>query len=152
MSARWLRLLPGAVFGAGLASAARAAQPASFGPESIMLFGAEIPVWSAIFGVLGVLMARRVAPATAAGAALGRVGNAALTILLACGVLALIISGEKRPIVALGWSIGLGFSGLGVVELVAKSVIAAATVVLDGAAEMAGKAAAAWSARRGGRQ
>lgn len=143
------RSLAGVVFGAGLASAAQAATP-SVGPTAFLIFGAEIPVWSAIFGLVGVLMARRVAPASAAGRALGRTGNIALTILLACGVLALIVSGEKRPIVALGWSIGLGFSGLGFIELVAKAVVTAATLTMDGFAQVAGKAAVAWAQRRDG--
>jgi hypothetical protein len=144
-----VRLVAGGVFGAGLASAAQAAEPLVFGPETVRLFGADIPIWSALFGLIGVVMARRVAPATAAGTALGPIGNAALTILLACGVLALIISGEKRPLVALGWSIGLGFSGLGFIEMVAKAVVTAATLAMDGFAQVAGRAAAAWAQRRG---
>ncbi|RHW17185.1 hypothetical protein D1610_11590 [Sphingomonas gilva] len=149
-----LRLVAGPFFGAGLASIAHAALPAqaaapSFGPPLVIVFGFDVPVLSAIFGLIGVLLARRVAPASAAGAALGRTGNAALTGLLVLGVLALIVSGEKRPIVALGWAIGLGYSGLGFIELVARSVVAGARIIIDAFVAIATKGAAAWAERRG---
>ncbi|WCT72071.1 hypothetical protein PQ455_10465 [Sphingomonas naphthae] len=133
--------IAGPVFGAGLASVASAMQPGpmpSFGPSIIIVAGWQVPVLSALFGVLGVFLARRVAPASEAGAKLGRSGNAALTILLALGVLGLVIAGEKRPIIALGWSVGLGYSGLAFVAMVAKSVMTLARVALDAWA-------AAWS-------
>jgi len=127
--------LAGATFGAGLASIAAAATPhvtpTAFGPAAVTLFGVEIPIFSALFGILGLLLARRIAPASNAGAKLGRVGNAALTALLALGVLALIVTGEKRPIVALGWAVGLGYSGLGFVELVARAVVTGARLTID---------------------
>lgn len=141
------RIAAGGALGAGLASVAKAA-PASIGPASVVVFGAELPVWSMLFGITGVLMARRVAPATAAGTALGRTGNAALTVLLVLGVLALVVAGEKRPIVALGWSIGLGFSGLGFIEMVARAVRGAARLMLDGFVVAATKGAALWADRR----
>ncbi len=138
------RAVAAGAIGAGMASIADAAtRPiVQIGPPEIILFGAAVPIWSALFGLVGVLLARRVAPATAAGAALGPVGNAALTGLLALGVIALIVAGEKRPIVALGWSIGLGYSGLGFIELVARSVVAGAKLVMDAFIEVAARIAA----------
>ncbi len=143
-----VRNLVGATFGAGLAAIAEAQTPQRFGPASVILFGAELPIWSMLFGIVGVLMARRVAPATAAGTALGRTGNAALTVLLVLGVLALVVAGEKRPIVALGWSIGLGFSGLAFIEMVARAVRVLTRVMLDGFVVAATKGAAIWADRR----
>ncbi|WP_343528741.1 hypothetical protein [Sphingomonas sp.] len=140
--------MTGATFGAGLAAMADAHAPHTVGPVAVIVFGAELPIWSIIFGIIGVLMARRVAPATAAGTALGRTGNTALTVLLVLGVLALIVSGEKRPIVALGWSIGLGFSGLGMIEMVARAVRGGARLILDGFVVAATKGAAMWADRR----
>ncbi len=120
----------------------------SIGPAEIVLFGAVLPVWSLIFGITGVLMARHVAPATSAGTALGRSGNAALTALLVMIVVAVIVGGEKRPIPAMGWAIGLGFSGLGAIEIIAKGMVAAGRAVMDGFVVMATKGAAAWAQRR----
>jgi hypothetical protein len=127
------RPLAGAMFGAGMASIAKAAAPGSpaFGPHAVIAFGVEVPVLSALFGLIGVVLARRVAPATDAGAKLGPGGNAALTALLALGVLALIVTGEKRPIVALGWSVGLGYSGLAFIEMVARGVMTGSRVAIE---------------------
>jgi hypothetical protein len=118
------RLLAGAMFGAGFASLAEAGTGAhrSFGPAAVQLLGYDVPLMSALFGVLGVVLARRVAPIDPAAERLGAAGNAALTTLLALGVLAFIIAGEKRPIVALGWAVGLGYSGIAFVALVAEAV------------------------------
>jgi len=124
----FLRPLAGGAIGAGLASLASVATATvpAFGPAEIIVFGEAVPVLPALFGLIGLLMARRVAPASDAGARLGRTGNAALTALLALGVLALVINGQRQPLVALGWSIGLGYSGLAFVELVASAAMVAA--------------------------
>lgn len=128
------RMIAGAMFGAGsssLASAATSGSSHSFGPTAITAFGVEIPVMSALFGLLGVLLARRVAPFDPSTDRLGPIGNAALTALLALGVLAFIIAGEKRPIVALGWAVGLGYSGIAFIALVAQAVRKFAKIFLD---------------------
>jgi len=137
-----MRLLPFA-----LISAAPASRRA-IGPAEIVLFGTALPVWSLILGTVGVVMARRVAPASAAGTALGQVGNAALTILLLAIVVAVIVEGEKRPIVALGWAIGLGFSGLGAIEMIARAALAAGRLAIEGVVAAASKGAAMWADRR----
>jgi hypothetical protein len=119
------RAIAGAFFGAGMSSLANAAPPAvlSLGPRAIELFGYPVPIMSALFGLIGVLLARRVAPVSPGAIRLGNVGNTALTALLALGVLALVVTGEKRPMVALGWAVGLGYSGLASVELVSQAVM-----------------------------
>lgn len=137
----------GAGLGAGGASIAQAAAPA-IGPTQVIVFGAPIPIWSAIFGLIGVLVARRVAPISAAEQRLGATGRAALTLLLVVGVLALIVAGEKRPIVALAWSLGLGWTGLAFVEAVAVAAIGTAKVIMNGFGEAAARAASAWAERR----
>lgn len=128
------RAIAGTMFGAGSSSLAQAAVPtnvAGFGPTSFTAFGFEIPIMSALFGLMGVLLARRVAPFDPSTERLGTIGNAALTALLALGVLAFIIAGEKRPIVALGWAVGLGYSGIAFVALVAQAVRRFAKMMLE---------------------
>lgn len=148
-----LRPVCGAAFGAGLASLADAAGVGStaptFGPPLVVAFGYEVPVLSAMFGLIGVCLARRVAPASVAGAKLGRSGNAALTGLLAMGVLALIVTGEKRPIVALGWSVGLGYSGIAFIEMVARAVVGGSKLILDAFVVVTTRFASAWAERSG---
>ncbi|MEO6361081.1 MAG: hypothetical protein ABIO43_10990, partial [Sphingomicrobium sp.] len=121
------RTISGAMFGGGLASLAEAASGApamrSYGPQAIELFGYQLPLLSALFGLIGVILARMVAPVSPAAIRLGRTGNLALTALLALGVLAFVIAGEKRPIVALGWAVGLGYSGVAFIELVSRAVM-----------------------------
>jgi hypothetical protein len=148
---RILRPLAGAIFGAGLASLASAATPhaPSFGPEVLILFGVKVPIFSALCGLIGVILARQVAPASAAGVLLGRRGNIALTGLLALGVLALIVSGQKQPLVAVAWAIGLGHSGLGFIELVARSVVTGSRLFLDAFIRASTAAGAAWADRKG---
>lgn len=145
--------MSGAIFGAGMASLASAAgagsTPPAFGPPVVIAFGYEVPVLSAIFGLIGVCLARRVAPASIAGSKLGRSGNAALTALLALGVLALIVTGEKRPIVALGWSVGLGYSGIAFIEMVARAVVGGSKLILDAFVIMTTRFASAWAERPG---
>lgn len=149
MSGPLLRAVAAGFAGAGFASIAQAAAPVpAFGPTEIVVFGATVPVWSALFGLMGVLLARRVAPPTPAEERLGRQGRIALTILLAIGVLALIIAGEKRPIVALAWSVGLGYSGLAFIQLVSTSVVAAAKLIMDGFAASLARAAGAWAEKK----
>lgn len=127
------RMIAGAMFGAGMSSLAEANSGVSprFGPVAIELFGYPVPILSALFGLMGVLLARRVAPVDPATERLGPIGNAALTALLALGVLAFVIAGEKRPIVALSWAVGLGYSGIAFVALVAQAVKRFARLFLD---------------------
>jgi hypothetical protein len=146
-----LRISAGPAFGAGVASIASAAGAGSaapaVGPPLVIAFGYEVPVLSAIFGLIGVVLARRVAPASVAGAKLGPGGNAALTALLALGVLALIVTGEKRPIVALGWSVGLGYSGIAFIEMVARAVVGGSKLILDAFVVVTTRFASAWADR-----
>lgn len=152
ISRQLLRTAPGAVFGAGLASLAQAATASAapaFGPPSIIAFGFDVPVLPALFGLVGVVLARRVAPPSAVDARLGRDGRAALTVLLACGVLAIIIAGQRQPLVALGWSAGLGYSGMAVIEVLAAAVMGTVRFVVDAFSHTIEAMATAWSKRKG---
>lgn len=120
----------------------------SIGPAEIVLFGSVMPIWSLILGVGGVLLARKAAPASAAEAALGRYASPAITALLVMIVIGGIVAGEKRPIVAMAGAIGLGFAGLGAIELIGRGVMAALRAAMDGFVVMATKGAAAWAQRR----
>jgi hypothetical protein len=96
----------------------------SFGPRAIELFGYPVPIMSALFGLIGLVLARRVAPVTPAAVQLGRLSATSPSRRCSrLGVLALIVADEKRPMVALGWAVGLGYSGLGFIELVARPVM-----------------------------
>lgn len=140
--------LPGSTVGAGTASLAQAASRQTvIGPAEMVIFGASVPVWSALFGLAGLVLARRVAPISAAEEHLDRQGRAALTVLLAIGVMALIIAGEKRPIVALAWSVGLGFSGMAFINLVADGVTHFAKLVMDSFASSIAAMARSWNNR-----
>lgn len=123
-------------------------QRPTLGPAEIVLFGTALPVWSLILGIGGVLLARRAAPASAAEAALGRYAGPAITALLVMIVIGGIVAGEKRPIVAMAGAIGLGFAGLGAIEMIGRGVMAALRAAMDGFVVMATKGAAAWAQRR----
>ncbi|MBI0530077.1 hypothetical protein [Sphingomonas sp. TX0522] len=133
---------------ASLATAHAVGQRRSIGPSEIVLFGSVMPVWSLILGVGGVLLARRAAPASAAEAALGRYGRQCVTALAVMIVIGGIVAGEKRPIIAMAGAIGLGFSGVGAIEMIAKGVMAALRLIMDSFVVMATKGAAAWAQRR----
>jgi len=96
----------------------------SFGPAVVTLFGLEIPVLALVVSMLALLLARMIAPPSPRK--LNWSANAALTTLL-CVVLFLAVTGEitGAPLgvgVAVMWAIGLGFSGLLIVEMLANKV------------------------------
>lgn len=80
------------------------------GPETLILFGVHIKVLSAIFGVLGVLLGHVMAPVTAEPLALRR--QSAVIVAGVMISIAITIATGQRPLVVMGWSIGIGFAGI----------------------------------------
>lgn len=99
-------------------AAAAVAAPA-FGPAIITLFGVQIPVLALFLSILGLLLARAIAPPPLRK--LSRKQEIALTTLLVI-ILFVIVTGQLLDTEPLGaglaviWGVGLGFSGLLVIE------------------------------------
>ena len=103
-----------------------AAATPTFGPAMVSLFGVDVPVLALSLSVGGLLMARAIAPPPLRK--LTKRQELALTILLLI-VLFLIVTGSfgTEPLgagMATIWGIGLGFSGLLVVEFFGDRVLA----------------------------
>jgi hypothetical protein len=117
-------------------SAAAVAAPA-FGPAVVTLFGIDVPVLALALSVAGLVLARFIAPPP-----LRRLTGwqeAALTLLLLI-VLFLVVTGQfpglgGKPLgagMAVIWGVGLGFSGLLVIEFFGKRVVAMLKAMLEG--------------------
>lgn len=80
------------------------------GPEALVLFGVHIKVFSAGFGIVGVLLGHFMAPV---GSRLLEFRRHAAVIIAGILVsIAITIATGQRPLIVLGWSIGIGFSGI----------------------------------------
>ena len=84
------------------------------GPETLVLFGVAIPVLSGALGAIGIVLGLLAAPERYELLNWRR-WSAMVAILLSLELTIVIATGQI-PIVALGWGIGLGFSGLTVAE------------------------------------
>lgn len=99
----------------------------AFGPALVTIFGVDVPVLAFSLSVCGLLFARTLTPAPLRK--LDRKQEIALTLLLLI-VLFLIVTGELgsgKPMgggMAAVWGIGLGFSGLMVIEFFGDRVMA----------------------------
>lgn len=103
------------------------------GPEALVLFGVHVKVFSALFGVVGVFLGHLMAPV--ANQPLGRRRHAAV---IAAGVLislATTIATGQRPLIVLGWSIGIGFSGITIFQAWAAQAARAAQSLGEAAVE-----------------
>jgi hypothetical protein len=112
-----------AVTAAGVAAAATP----SFGPAVVSLFGIDVPIVALALSIGGLLLARSIAPPPLRK--LTKRQELSLTLLLVI-ILFLIVTGNiglGRPLgagMAAIWGIGLGFSGLLVVEFFGDRVLA----------------------------
>jgi hypothetical protein len=110
-----------------VSAALLAAATPSFGPAVVSLFGVQVPVLALTLAVGGLLMARAIAPPPLRK--LNKRQELALTILLLI-LLFLIVTGQLGTGEPLGggmatvWGIGLGFSGLLVVEFFGDRALA----------------------------
>ena len=108
--------------------------PPVIGPAIITLFGLDVPVLSLALSLAGMFLARFIAPSPVRK--LSRPQEIALTALLAI-ILLLLVSGRfgGGPMgegMAVMWGIGLGFSGLLVIETIGTRIMAAMQVLLGG--------------------
>lgn len=111
-----------------LAGAAVAAP--TFGPAIITAFGIDIPIVALVLSVIGLVLARFIAPPPLRKLTFNQ--EVALTALLLI-ILFLIVTGEfpivgaGRPIgagMAVMWGIGLGFSGMLAIEFFGNRAVA----------------------------
>lgn len=106
------------------ASEAAALAGPSIGPSVVILFGQQIPVLAWCLSIVGLLLARYIAPPPLRK--LTRKQHYALTLLLVivCSLIVVGAFGGKplEPGMATIWGMGLGFSGLLAVEMFAERV------------------------------
>lgn len=115
-----------------LKGVAAAAAP-TLGPAIITIFGQDVPVLALGLSVCGLILARMIAPPPLRK--LSGMQEVALTCLLLI-VLFLIVTGQLfgsgEPMgagMAVIWSVGLGFSGLLVIEFFGQRVMAMLRVI-----------------------
>ncbi len=101
------------------------------GPETLVVFGVHIKIMSALFGVIGVGLGHLMAPA--AVQPIGWRRHAAVIVAGILVAIAITIATGQRPLVVLGWSIGIGFAGVTIFKTWAAQA-AAATKSLGSAA------------------
>lgn len=103
----------------------------SIGPTVLIIFGVTVPVAAMALALVGLILARYIAPKGARKLTLGQ--ERALTVLLAL-LLVVIVSGnapyigDGKPLnvgMATAWGIGLGTSGLLAVEFIGGRIMQA---------------------------
>lgn len=108
------------------AVAVTAAVAPSIGPAIVTAFGTPVPVLSLVLSVAGLLLARIIAPPPLRK--LTRRQQISLTALLVIILFLLVTGGftgtPMQPGLAVIWGVGLGFSGIVVVELFAERAMA----------------------------
>ncbi len=99
----------------------------SIGPAIVTVFGTDVPILALALSVAGLLLARVIAPPPLRK--LTRMQEAALTLLLVVFVFLIVTGklGSGEPLeagMATVWGVGLGFSGLLVIEFFGARVMA----------------------------
>lgn len=116
-------------------SAAGAVAAPAIGPAIVTLFGVEVPVLAVALSLAGLLLARFIAPPPLRK--LTQWQERALTLLLMI-LLFLIVTGQfgdGKPLgagMAVIWGVGLGFSGLMVIEFFGGRVVAMLKALTEG--------------------
>lgn len=99
------------------------------GPAVIMIAGVSIHVMSAALGLIGVVLGHLLSPP--ASAALTRQRAIALFVTLLLLELTIVMATGQAPIVAMGWGIGLGFSGYTVAATLGSQAQAGIKTISD---------------------
>jgi hypothetical protein len=100
----------------------------AFGPAVVTVFGVDVPPFALALSIVGLLLARAIAPPAARSLTKGQ--EIALTLLLLI-LLFLIVTGQlfgNEPLgagMAVVWGVGLGFSGLLAIEFFGERCVAA---------------------------
>lgn len=122
------------------AKEAVAAATPSLGPAIITLFGQDVPLLAYGLACAAMILARFIAPPAARK--LTRRQEAALTVLLGIVLFLLVTGAFTSSPLAVGmsvvWGIGLGFSGLLVVEFFGTRVMAMLEAMTGGKREPPG--------------
>jgi hypothetical protein len=80
------------------------------GPETVIWWGVHVPVLAAIFGIAGIFLGHLMAPVIGTPLPVQKQASVIVAgVLLSLGIT--MVTGQK-PLVVLGWSIGIGFSGI----------------------------------------
>lgn len=80
------------------------------GPETLVVFGVHIKIFSAIFGLAGCGLGHIMAPAAVEPLGWRRhLGVISAGMFVA---IAITIATGQRPLLVFGWSIGIGFAGI----------------------------------------
>lgn len=113
----------------------------SIGPTVLIVFGVQVPVAAMALSLVGLILARYIAPRSARKLSLGQ--ERALTVLLAL-LLVVIVSGNApyvgtgEPLdvgMATAWGVGLGTSGLLTVEFIGGRIMGALRAMFSPPAE-----------------
>ncbi len=98
-----------------------AAAAAASGPVMVNLLGYQVPALAALLSVAGVILASLIAPPPPRP--LARWQMAALVALLCLLVLGLVISDPDRSlVVSTCWAIGIGYTGLPLIQAIQERV------------------------------
>ena len=90
----------------------------SYGPESVMVFGQNVPLASMVLSILGLVMARLVAAQTDKV----KGGHRWLTPLLVIILVALVIDRQPGPSMATAYGVGIGSSGIVLINLLGDKI------------------------------
>ena len=91
-------------------------------PYSADVLGVSVPIVTAVVAVVGVLLARPLSPKGNPPMTIGR--NLAVSAILALLALVWVIDSKPGLLFALVVSIGLGFAGFSVIELIGAQIMA----------------------------
>lgn len=91
-------------------------------PYSADILGVSVPIVTSIVAVVGVLLARPLSPKGNPPLSLGR--NLAVSAILALLALVWVVDSQPGLLFALVVSIGLGFAGFSVIELIGAQIMA----------------------------
>lgn len=102
---------------------------AAAGPVMVDVLGYQLPLLSAGLSVLGVVLATIISPPPA----LSMLQRVALTALLILLMLGIVISDPARsPVMTTCWAIGIGYTGLPIIEAIGRWVRGRTTEITGG--------------------
>lgn len=96
----------------------------------LFVMGIDVPVLNAAFAVLGVLLARPIAPKGSPPLTPGK--NIIVTLILCLLVLAWVIDSRPGLLFSFIMSIGVGFSGLAIIELAGAEALGVVRRIFSG--------------------
>jgi len=99
------------------------------GPAVIAWWGVDVPILSLVLGIVGVGCGMALAPAPAVPLSWRR--WIALLVSLVGLELGIVMATGQQPLVAMGWGIGLGFSGLGIAQLLGAQALGGIKTISD---------------------